>query len=274
MKFVFHLQELDFFSLKHEAVFLSQQTGVLDPYVSLVDPIAELKKAFGKSATKISLKELSEDLGQKVFEYGNGAWVATDSDANWSLVANLQEVQDNAYWQLSFECKDSLLQAPEPVFLELVERLSPDLAFGFPQEHQPYDIAYFMNSLGPWAGLRDVYQYNYWGKDYSELVGKGEWCANEYIKRCDDFHEGMYFSVDPSFLAHRSSIKEDIGTQYFIDRKLSGGANQQVGLFALFKTLCSLSKKDEMEELTAAKHPVPKLRRLGSGTNTINPANK
>ncbi len=257
MKFVFHLQKLDFFSLKHETEFLSQQTGISGPYVSLADPIADLKKAFGKSATKIPLVELSEDLGQKVFENDNGAWIATDSDANWSLVANLQEVQGNAYWQLSFECKDALLGAPEPVFLELVERLSPDLAFGFPKKHQPYDIAYFMNSLGPWAGLRDVYQYNYWGKDYSDLIGKAGWCESEYIISCNEFHEGMYFSVAPSFLAHRSSIIKDIGAQYFIERNLSGGANQQVGFFSLIRTLISLSKKDEMEEQTADKHPLP-----------------
>lgn len=260
MNFIFLIQELDFSSVKHEALFLSQQTGVSDPYVSQVDPIAELEKIFGKSATRISLKELSEDFGNKVFEYGNGIWISTDSEVKWSLVANLQEVQGNSYWQLSFECKDSLLRAPEQVFLEMVERLSPDLAFGFPQQEQPYDIAYFMNSLGPWAGLRDIYQYNYWGKDYRKLIGKGEWCAKEYIKRCNEFHEGIYFSIDPSFLAFRSSIKKDIGDQYFINRKISGGANQQVGLFALFKILSSLSKKEEIEELTAAIHPVPKRR--------------
>ena len=238
-------------------MFLCQQTGVSNPYVSLLDPIAELKKAFGESMTKIPLNELSESLGQKVLEYGNGSWIATESDVHWSLVANPQRVQEKPYWDLGFECKDSLLKAPESVFLDLVKRMSPDLAFGFPQKYQPYDVAYFMNSLGPWAGLRDVYQYNYWGKDYSELIGKGKWCSSEYIKKCNEFHEGIYFSVDPPFLAHRGTIKKDIGTRYFIDRELSGGANQQVGLFALFKTLISLSKKDEMEELTAAQHPVP-----------------
>jgi hypothetical protein len=260
MDFVFYVDRYTFCQLKEDARLAAEQVG-LGGLVLEFDKPSPLIKALLEEGEKVPLLERVPDyLGNQEMSKWNGLWVACRNDASWSFVTTKWQVNGSDYWSIKCTFSPGNLDAGaiKSTFLQLIESISPDLAFAYDDFAAPYSVSYFKHSLGPWAGLRDVYWLNYYGKRYASLIARDTFRQISEVMSLEDVNDGFLFVVDKGSLLERHQIIEQIGKDYFVETPpLVGGATEKVGILQLFKTIYSLSRdKGDREEIAAKRPPV------------------
>jgi hypothetical protein len=258
MDFVFYVDRYSFSQLKEDARIAAEKVGLAGLVLEFDKPSPLIKSLLGKGEKAPLLERVPDDLGQQEMNRWNGLWVASRDDASWSFVATKWQVKGSDYWSVKCVFTPVNLDAGtiKSTFHRLVESLSPDLAFAYDDFAAPYNISYFKHSLGPWAGLKDVYWFNYYGKRYASLIGKHSLESISEVVSLEDVNDGFLFVLDKKSLSARRQIIDQIGSDYFVETSPSiGGATEKVGILRLFATIYSLSKEKGDSNEIAVKRP-------------------
>jgi hypothetical protein len=260
MELIFFVDRYDFSKLKKDAKFAADKVGVAG-IVLAFDKLSSSMKSLLEEGEKAPLLErVPDDFGHQEMKRWNGLWLSSKNDPSWSFVATKWQVKDKDYWSITVELSAQKvdIDTMQSLFVELIESISPDLAFGYDEFAAPYNVSYFKNKLGPWAGLRDVYWLNYYGKKYAELVGIDTLKKIPQVLTVQDLKDGIFFLLDKGSLRGRNEVINQIGNGFFIRTSPSiGGAEEKVGILQLFKTIYSLSREKDNGGEIAKKRPSP-----------------
>jgi len=257
MEFIFFVEKYDFSGLRKHARLTADKLGVKGLYLEFDKPSPSIKAILTGSERVPYLEIVPDDLGAQEMVQWNGLWVSAKSDPEWSFVVTKWQVNGHDYWSIKtkFSVKNVDLESVAAIFSELVESISPDLGFGFDDVATPYNVSYFSNSLGPWAGLRDLYWFNYYGRKYLDLIGVERLKKIPEIVLMQSWSDGIFFVIDKKYLPHRRRIINQIGEEYFIHKSITGGAEEKVGILQLFKTVYKLSQNKDAKVEMAERRP-------------------
>ena len=258
MDFIFYVNRYGFSNLRKDAYLAAEQLGINRLILEFDKPGPSIKSLLEKGEKAPLLEKVPDDLGCHEMDRWNGLRVASLSDPGWSFVVTKWQVNGVEYWSIKcgFSLSNKDLGRLKSLFIRLVESISPDLAFAYDEVAAPYNVRYFAHDLGPWAGLRDVYWFNFYGKKYARLIGRERVKKIPEVLTLDDIDDGFLFVLDKESLTNRRNIIKQIGDEYFAETSPKvGGAEEKVGLVQLFKTIYHLSRDKDDAKVIAAKRP-------------------
>ncbi len=207
---------------------------------------------FKEKAKKIPLSKIPNNIGQSILENCNYGFVCSSSESiYWELIVFKHEVLNKPFWSvdLEFESKfeqDFLID----LFLGLIEKTSPKLAYCFDKSMNCFDCHYYSNRFGIWAGLRDIYWLNYYGKEFVDLIGSTYLSGINSAKKGFKFNDGFFLQIQEKSLYNRDLVKKEIGEEFFIKKRVNddNDPHEMIGFFALIRFLWKLRKEDKQRD--------------------------
>jgi hypothetical protein len=257
--FGFHFKDLNFDNLKNLAKFAAKRAGVDSLYLSIPEPKIETKKYKIAGTNNIDFYSIPASIAKQEIERSNGTVILSGTNSTWSLYLFKKSTSQGENWLIQLEFDVSKLSDAEIIelFLEFVTKLGDlYLGYGYDTKYGNFNHRYYSNYHGLWAGLRDVYWINFYGKEYVDLIGKEKLLNCDLLEKSGECAGGIYFVVLSACLKNRDAVITKIGDEYFvIDHKSTKfGVEERTGVFALFKTIGGLLK-DNTENEIATKRP-------------------
>lgn len=252
-----HIKGLDFPLFYELAMLCEKNIGGQLTY-EYERPTQEMINTFGKEAREIPVAKIPSNIWQSEMENNLGCYYsASGGPIAWNLTIFRHEVLNQPFCSFDLELENTFEKEPLiDLFLSLINTCSPKLAYCycFEEGMEPFDMAYYSNRFGVWAGLRDIYWLNYYGKEFVDLMGATHLTSIGSAQRGFKVNEGVFVQIQEKFLYNRALVKDEIGKEFFVEKKVNypDTPSEITGLFAMIRYFWQLMKEDKKRDQEVA----------------------